>query len=253
MKLGALLNPVPPGASTTALADHSRRLAGEGFTSLWTPQAIGRGMMMTDPFIALTVAATVAEEVEIGTAVIQVPLYQPMDLAHRVFSLMQLCGDRLIFGVGAGSTEKDFNAFDRPFEKRFRTFNHALATLREIFETGGANNSDLSPWPEVKGGPPVYFGSWGNGVERAAKDFDGWIASAHYRTSAEVVAALERYRRNGGGRAIVSTIILNTKTDLGETRDKLAQFADAGFDDAVVMFTPGAPKPAVIRALLEFA
>ena len=57
-------------------------------------------------------------------------------------------------------------------------------------------------------------------------------------------------RAAGGKRAIVSTLILNDQTDLGELRDLLQGFAAAGFDDAVVMFQPGAPHPDRVRALI---
>ncbi len=99
-------------------------------------------------------------------------------------------------------------------------------------------------------GAPLFLGSWGNGVERAARSFDGWIASANYRTPDEVVAALARYRTAGGGRAIVSTIQLPAISDLGELKARLDRFAAAGFDDAVVMFLPGGPTPAQIRRLV---
>jgi alkanesulfonate monooxygenase SsuD/methylene tetrahydromethanopterin reductase-like flavin-dependent oxidoreductase (luciferase family) len=250
MRLGALLGPLPASAAPDALAEQARTLAAVGYESLWSAQAIGRGFMLADPFVALTVAATVTDKVEIGTAVIQVPLYQPLDLAHRVFSLMQVCGDRFLFGVGAGSTEHDFNAYERDYENRFRDFTAAIATLRQVFAEGRDEHADLSPWPTVRGGPPLLLGSWGKGVMRAAQQFDGWIASANYRSPDEVIAALARYRAAGGGRAIVSTIPLGPKTDLGATRDLLAGFGAAGFDDAVVMFLPGAPSPDSVRALV---
>ena len=79
---------------------------------------------------------------------------------------------------------------------------------------------------------------------------DTLAASPHYRAPDEVTAALQRYRGFGGGRAIVSTIVLAADTDLGELNDRLGKFADAGFDDAVVMFMPGAPSPADVRALV---
>jgi alkanesulfonate monooxygenase SsuD/methylene tetrahydromethanopterin reductase-like flavin-dependent oxidoreductase (luciferase family) len=131
--MGALLGPIVDPANTETLAEQARTYAGEGFTSLWTAQAIGRGFMVTDPFVALTVAATAIEEVEVGTAVLQVPLYQTMDLAHRVFSLRQLCGERLILGVGAGSTAQDFSAFERDYESRFATFDIAIEELKDVF------------------------------------------------------------------------------------------------------------------------
>jgi alkanesulfonate monooxygenase SsuD/methylene tetrahydromethanopterin reductase-like flavin-dependent oxidoreductase (luciferase family) len=250
MKLGALLGPVTAADSTRSLAEQARRYAGAGFESLWSAQAVGRGFMLMDPFVALTVAATVTDKLEIGTAVLQVPLYHPMDLAHRIFSLRQLCGDRLLCGVGAGSTRQDFAAFGRDYTRRFSSFAAGMAQLREIFATGRLAEADLSPWPAVRGGPPLLLGSWGKGVETAATAYDGWIASAAYRSPTEVVAALARYRACGGGRAIVSTIQLGPSADLGQTKAMLEQFAAAGFDDAVVMLLPGGPSADAVRALV---
>ena len=110
MRLGALLGPISDAGNANFLADQARMFADEGYTSLWSAQAIGRGFFVTDPFVALAAAAAATDGLEFGTAVLQLPLYQPTDLAHRVYSLQQLCGGRFIFGVGAGSTENDFDA-----------------------------------------------------------------------------------------------------------------------------------------------
>jgi alkanesulfonate monooxygenase SsuD/methylene tetrahydromethanopterin reductase-like flavin-dependent oxidoreductase (luciferase family) len=232
------------------LAQQARSYAAEGFDSLWSAQAIGRGFMITDPFVTLAVAASVTEDVELGTAVLQLPLYHPVDFAHRVFSLMQVCGDRFILGLGTGSTESDFVAFDRGYDTRHRDFAAAVEQLRALFAEGKLGDVDLSPWPAVRGGPPLFLGSWGAGVERAAKRYDGWIASGHYRTPDEVIGTLQRYRSAGGGRAIVSTLMITPDDDLGEKAEMLGRFAEAGFDDAVVMIQPGGPAPADVRALV---
>ena len=251
MRLGALLGPVVDGSDHTFLAEQAKMFVAEGYSSLWSAQAIGRGFMVTDPFVALSVAATAAPAAEIGTAVLQVPLYHPMDLAHRIFSLQQVAGNRFVFGIGAGSSEPDFAAYERPYNSRFADFNASVDALRKIFAEGGDVRGQLSPWPAVQGGPPMFFGTWGKGVERAAASFDGWIASGHYRTPDEVCAALARYREAGGGRAIVSTIQVSGDTNLGELEAKLNQFADAGFDDAVVMLLPGAPSAEAVRKLVR--
>lgn len=249
MRLGALLGPVNP-SQPRYLAEQAKQLESAGYSSLWTAQAIGRGFMITDPLIALSVAATVTEKVELGTAVLQASLYHPADLAHRVSSLAQIAGDRLILGLGAGSTEADFKAFDRDYGGRFSTFRTMLPAVRNFLATGAHQSTQLSIWPQVLGRVRLYFGTWGAGVERAAREFDGWIASGHYRSPPEVAAALVRYRAAGGGRAIVSTLILNRETDLGALREKLQAFASAGFDDAVVMFQPGAPDVDAVRRLI---
>jgi len=254
MRLGALLGPIvqsTTGASSRFLAEQARTFEDEGFDSLWSVQAIGRGFAITDPFIALAIAAAATESVEIGTAVVQVPLYHPVDLAHRVFSLMQVCGDRFLFGVGAGSTQKDFDALGRDYTTRFSTFSQRVTELRRIFADGKLDDVELSPWPAVRGGPPMLLGAWsGSGVERAARTYSGWIASAAYRSPAEVISALQRFRAAGGRRAVVSTIQLGPTTDLGATRAMLNEFACAGFDDAVVMLLPGGPSPGNVRRLI---
>ena len=251
MRLGALLGPVTGESAPDRLAEQARTYAGEGFDSLWSAHALGRGFMLTEPFVALSVAATAAENVEIGTAVLQAPLYHPVDLALRIFSLHQICGDRLVIGLGTGSTQNDFAALDRPFASRFADFSSMLGILREIIRTGQHQGADVTPWPAVRGGPPLYLGTWGKGVERAAAEFDGWIASAHYRTADQVIAALGRYRQAGGGRAVVSTIQLPPDADLGELKAKLDRFAEAGFDDAVVFILPGGPSPQSVRQLVD--
>lgn len=251
MRMGALLGPILDPQRSGTLAEQARVFAGEGFASLWSAQAVGRGFMLTDPIVALTVAATVAEDVEVGTAVMQIPLYHPMDLAHRIFSLMQVAGDRFVFGVGAGSTAADYEAYERSYEGRFGDFEASLRSLREIFANGGMNESNLSPWPNIAGGPPLFYGTWGKGVERAASEFDGWIASGMHRTPEQVAAAAARYHQAGGGRSIVSTIQVGAETDLGELREALSTYDDAGFDDAVVMILPGGPGPAEVRRLVD--
>ncbi|MBM4256457.1 MAG: LLM class flavin-dependent oxidoreductase [Deltaproteobacteria bacterium] len=251
MRLGALLGFLPPQSPVGDLTEQARRFAGEGFDSLWVPQAIGRGFMIPDPFVALTAIAMVTKEIELGTAVAQISLYQPTDLSHRIFSLMHICGKRLTFGVGAGSTETDFIALERDYGKRFKTFNSTLARVRTLLAEGKDERANLTPWTATAGGPPLVFGSWGAGVERAAKEFDGWIASAHYRTPEQVIASLGRYRAAGGKRAIVSTIQLTPEHDVGRTNELLQRFAEAGFDDAVVLIRPGGPSPADVRALVK--
>jgi len=251
MRMGALLGPILDPTNSDALAEQARTFAGEGFSSLWSAQAVGRGFMMTDPLIALTVAASVAEDVEVGTAVLQIPLYEPMDLASRIFSLQQIAGERFIFGVGAGSTAADYAVHGRSFEQRFKAFESSLTALREIFATGGQGDSNLSPWPNVAGGPPIFYGTWGKGVARAATEFDGWIASGMHRTPAQAAEAAKGYDAAGGGRSIVSTIQVSGQTDLGELKEALSVYADAGFDDAVVMLLPGAPSPAAVRKLTD--
>ena len=249
MKLGAILGPIKTPSDASELRVQAANLEKAGYESLWAVQAIGRGFTVTDPLITLCVAATVTK-CELGTAILQLPLYNPMDLAHRVYSIMQLAENDFLLGLGTGSTESDFNAFSQNYSTRFVDFEKKLTELKEIFQNNGNSEIQLNHWPVVEPGPSLLLGTWGKNVKTAASKFDGWIASAHYRTPDEILEGLKQYRSENGKRAIVSTIQISKNTDTGELREKLRRFSDAGFDDAVVMFLPCAPSIDQIRSLI---
>ena len=114
--------------------------------------------------------------------------------------------------------------------------------MKQGFESGQVGNGDVGIPPNLKGGPPLLLGTWGHSVRRAATEFDGWIASGMHRTPAECGEALTAYRAAGGQRAIVSTIMVTGNTDTGALGEQLTSYADAGFDDAVLMVYPGAHR-----------
>jgi alkanesulfonate monooxygenase SsuD/methylene tetrahydromethanopterin reductase-like flavin-dependent oxidoreductase (luciferase family) len=248
MRLGATLAHLSPGPPMVN-AERAKRLVGAGFESLWVPQVIGRGFMVADPFVTLAVAATATEGVELGTATVQVALHHPVDLAHRMLSLALVCGDRLTLGVSPGSTDTDYAAFDQDYAARFRTFEQNMARLRPLLQYGRDARVDIAP-ADVARRIPLLLGSWGANVERAAREFDGWLASGVRRSTDQIIAAHERFRAAGGRRAIVCALRLADEHDLGPMGEALQRYAEAGFDDAVVLIDPDGPTPEQVRATL---
>ena len=223
-----------------------------GFDSLWFFDTISRGFFMPDPLMQASVAAAVTERIDVGTCILQVPLRNPVELAHRILTAQLLTGGRLLLGVGAGSTKADFDAVGMDYEGRFRALRTALPLMQRLWrgETVGAAN--LMPPAAAKGGPPILIGSWAGGrwIPAAAQEYDGWIASAVYTGAPTLNAGVERFREAGGKRAIVTNIWLDLKaetkplSDEGpydlrcspeEARARLARLAEFGFDDAVVV------------------
>ncbi len=247
MRLGALLTPVDDDAR--AIPEQARAIESAGFSSVWSAHAIGRGFMLMDPLIATAAAAVATEHVEIGTAVLQLPLYNPTDVALKSWAVAQLSGGRFRLGVGAGSSRPDFDAHGMPYAERFRRFDACVAELQAIFARRGVNDVPLSPPAAVAEGPPLLLGSWTKSAARAATEFDGWMASGMYTPVDDAVEALQAYRAAGGARALVTTLLVGADTDLGELRERLARYAEAGFDDAIVMPLPGGPDLEAIRAL----
>ncbi len=258
MRLGAALTGAPiggggPGPGT--IADAARRLEAIGFRSLWVFDAVGRGFMLPDPLQALTTAAAVTSPaVELGTGVLQLPIRNPAEVAHRVLSLRMESGPRVLLGVGPGSTADDFTAFASPdgvgasYHDRFGRFERQLAELRSFLTSGEHEGRRLSPWPSVTGGLELYLAGWrGRWVERAATEAAGWIASGVYADDQALAEAIARFRRFGGRRAIVTN--LQVGDDPGPTIERLHRLAAMGFDDAVVLDpAPTEERLARIRA-----
>ena len=91
------------------IVDYARRIERRGFPGIWVTDSLGRGRPTLDPLVALGVLSAATERVELGTAVLQVSLRNPIELAHRVQSVQAVSGGRLRLGVGSGSTQADFD------------------------------------------------------------------------------------------------------------------------------------------------
>jgi alkanesulfonate monooxygenase SsuD/methylene tetrahydromethanopterin reductase-like flavin-dependent oxidoreductase (luciferase family) len=272
MRLGVIMpRTTPDGGALTgdALTAGARMVETAGFDSLWCFDAIGRGFILPDPLIALSVAAAVTSRVELGTCILQVPLRRPVELAHRILTAALVCGPRLLLGVGAGSTRADFEAVGLDYDTRMQQFADGLDTMRRLWSGERVGAADLTPWPATLGGPKLLIGSWAGRqwIPRAAKDFDGWIASAAKTSFAALADGIRRYREAGGARAIVTNIAIDLAeptTGLPDDQpfhlrcgpaaaaDRLKRLADLGFDDAIVVRrSQGEADLAAVRALVR--
>ncbi len=123
---------------------------------------------------------------KLATTVALVSLRGPVPLAKALSALDLLSDGRLVAGVGPGSSERDYQATGVPYEERWKMFDEAVATLRDLVRP----DSELEPAPRRSGGVPLWIASWGSpaGLRRVARLGDGWFASA-YNTTPEVFSA----------------------------------------------------------------
>jgi hypothetical protein len=122
--------------------------------------------------------------------------------------------------------------------------------LRHLLRTGRdeVTGADLTPWPDALGGPPLLLAAWrGSWVERAAREADGWIASAAHNDDAVLAGALGRYRDAGGRRAIVTNV--RVERELAPAVERLQRLGELGFDDCVALVVR--PNEERLAALLE--
>ena len=110
MEIGVCISLIEEQAiSREKLVEGPKMVERLGFDGLWFFDTIGRARALPDPLIGVSVAASVTERITLGTCIYQVPLRNPVELAHRMMTVNLLAGDRLLWGVGAGSTQDDFS------------------------------------------------------------------------------------------------------------------------------------------------
>ncbi|MBI2237991.1 MAG: LLM class flavin-dependent oxidoreductase [Actinobacteria bacterium] len=107
-----------------------------------------------------------------------------MILAKELATLDVLSGGRLIFGIGVGYVEREFEALGVPFEDRGARTEEYLAAIRAIwteehpastgrmFSFGGVQ---AHPHPLQRPHPPVVMGGYAPAVmSRTIREADGW-------------------------------------------------------------------------------
>jgi alkanesulfonate monooxygenase SsuD/methylene tetrahydromethanopterin reductase-like flavin-dependent oxidoreductase (luciferase family) len=249
----------PRGQSLERIANYVRRIEAAGFPGIWVTDSLGRGRATLDPMVILGTLAGITKRVELGTAVLQVSLRHPVDLAHRVQSVQALSGNRLRLGVGSGSTKADFDLFGADYGQRFRTLMSSLDIMRRAWRGDDVNGGALTPWPGSEGGPPVLLGAWRNPrwITYAARQCQGWIASGLYSSWEDLENGMRIYREAGGTYAVLANVVVDlanrpepgslaerAKVSLvcspDDARQRLKRIEQIGFDEVLVVSPTGA-------------
>ena len=103
-----------------------------GFDSLWTTEHYGSAYsMQPNPMQWLAFWAGRTERIDLGTAVVVVPWWNPVRLAHEISMLdILLRGRRLLLGLGRGVSEHEYASLGVPREKSRDYFYEILDVLR---------------------------------------------------------------------------------------------------------------------------
>ena len=243
-----------PGSGLQWLTDFGTMAEKLGFAGIWVTDSMGRGRHTLDPTVTLSALHAGTSRIELGIGVLQVPLRRPGELAHRIQSLNVLLAGRLRLGVGAGSTRADFEVAGADYDKRFTTFKESLEVMRALWRGERVNGASLLAWPGTEGGPPVFLGAWRSAktIERAAREFDGWIASGLHSTWEDLETGMKTFRAHGGKRAILTNIHTDIHTKMSggssshagtislqctpaEARERLQRIEAIGFDDVMLI------------------
>src|SRR6516164_8636242 len=263
MKVSVQIRVSPSAASkdppVNRIVDYAGRIETAEFPGIWVGDSLGRGRPTLDPLVTLATLCSVTERVELGIAVLQVPLRHPVELAHRVQSVQMLSGNLLHLGVGSGSTRADFELLGGDYERSFRTLMSSLDTMRAAWAGRSVNGGALSPWPGCATGPPILRGAWRSPrcITYAAKECQGWTPSGRFSSWQDLEAGMRIYREAGGTNAVLANVAVDLanrpgSTDLAaatnvalvcppdEARRRLKRMEQLGFDEVLLVSHYGA-------------
>ncbi len=140
---------------------------------------------MTDPLVALAMAAGVTRKLLLGTAICLVIQRDPIILAKETASLDFLSGGRFVFGIGTGWNAEEMENHGTPFASRWEIARDKTQAIKAIWTGAQASyhgkwvNFDpiwSEPKPVQKPHPPILFGGQGLKAMRAAIQYcDGWL------------------------------------------------------------------------------
>lgn len=104
-----------------------------GYGSFWLPNFISREIHGYDCLDLLSAVAARTKRIKLGTIVLQIPLYHPVDLARRVVTLDHLSNGRFILGTGVGGHPTEFEHLGVPYAGRGARVDESLEIMRRLW------------------------------------------------------------------------------------------------------------------------
>jgi probable F420-dependent oxidoreductase len=252
MRLGIHLPPYGRVASAEAITTAARAAEDLGFADVWISDHIVHpaeqeypSPFLYDPIVTLAWAAASTTTIGLGTSVLVLPAHVPLELANQLASIDSLSGGRLTLGVGAGWSEREFEALGHGFHDRGARTDEIIDALRAAwtddpatFEGEHVSFRDIRVLPGPAHPIPIWVGGMSErALRRGVEKGDGHQIIGVKPPEAAV--AVQRLRRDRPEESF--TISLRTGWDpQGMEPDEIRAEADA-FEEAGVQHVVSAP------------
>jgi len=171
------------------LLDQVRAAKDAGFSSVWFPQhfVVGPKMRQYAAAPMMGLLAGVAEGMGMGTAVLLLPMLNPVLLAEEAATLDHLTDGKFVLGVGLGYRDGEFQALGIERRSRVPRFVEYIDVMRRLLSEDNVtyrgryvnfDNITLSLKPRNPAGLPIWVGGTVDAaVKRAARIGDSWMGA----------------------------------------------------------------------------
>jgi probable F420-dependent oxidoreductase len=135
-----------------------------------------------DPLAILIWLAPQTNQIALGTSVLVLPYRHPLLTARLTTNLDQFSGGRLVLGIGAGWSAREFTALGVPYAHRGRLTDEYLEVLQRLWTQPatayhGAHVafSEVASSPRPARRPPIWVGGHARlALRRAVRYGDAW-------------------------------------------------------------------------------
>jgi len=155
---------IPPAQHVATLIDLAALAEDLGFDHIWTAGHPATDMYYPAQFPLLAAMATCTNHIRLGTYIVALPLYHPLQVVEEAVTIDAISDGRFDLGVGVGNFNKDFECYEVPKSQRGERMEEALAIItglwtQEDFSFEGKHFSippmTLMPRP-VQKDPPLW-------------------------------------------------------------------------------------------------
>lgn len=271
MRVGAKLPNFGPLPLELGVAKMCVSLEDAGFDSIWISDHVvmpdvvgshypfaadGKANWATDApwydavaLLGMMTAATTT--VELGVAVLLLPLRHPVVFAKQAATLDALSGGRLALGVGAGWMAEEFDALDVPFKTRGSRLNEWIEIARACWTGAPAAfegdhyrlPAGVQCYPVPAHPVPFIVGGHSKAaLRRAGVNGDGWLAQQSARSIdvaelAQGIAAMTTAAESIGRDPVDLRVVVRLVESAGVPElvaERLDELAESGVTDVIV-------------------
>jgi probable F420-dependent oxidoreductase len=213
--------------------------AGFDFVSL-THHAFSPECQTSAPFVVLAAIAARTTTLRLATIIYVLPIYHPVAVAEQVATLDMISSGRVIFGVGIGYRDYEYEGFGINPRHRGARADEALIAIRTGWSSGRFNfqgkhfqipDLPVVPMPVQKPHPPIWIGGLSDpALRRAARLGDGWI-SDNMQMLDDVAEVAGRYRALCAEDGREPFVCITRNAWVGRTREDVERDWYAGVVD----------------------
>ena len=263
------LSSVHAGANSypETMARVAEAAEGAGFDSIWAgghpflserQTRMPPTIRMLDPVVALSFIAAHSRTIRLATGIILLPQFNPLILAKELASLDVVSGGRLIFGIGVGLSEHEYEVLSLSYHDRGKRADEYLKAIKVIWTEDkpafkgqfvSFESLQAYPHPVQQPHPPIVVGGNSHGAfRRAIEQASGWFGyGLDLEETARAIADLHETAKRYSRSAALGELEISVAPRVPVDRATAQRFSELGVHRLIVAPPQNADAAAATR------